>query len=92
MSNAPQIARLRDRAQHLRSVSNMIASSPAVSIYRLAGPETWVGPTAKACFDALVSLSGQLEVQRQVLCEIARSFDRQADDLQPRLPIRTTVS
>jgi hypothetical protein len=91
MSNAPQIAHLRDRARHLRTIANMIACSPAVSISRLAGPETWVGPTAQACFDELVALGGKLEAQRQLLCDTARSFDRQADDLQPR-PAVTTAS
>jgi hypothetical protein len=73
-------------------MANMIACSPAISIYRFAGPETWVGPTAQACFDALVALSGQLEAQRQSLCDMAHSFDRQADDLQPRPPVLMTVS
>ena len=92
MSNTPQIAHLRDRAQHLRTMATMIASTPAISIYRYAGPDTWVGPTAQACLDALVALSSQLEAHRQSLCDKASGLDREADDLQLRLPILTMVS
>lgn len=92
MSTATQIEQLRARAQHLRSVSSMIACSRAVTVYRLAGPDTWVGPTAQRCFDTLVGVSRQLAAHQQSLCETARSFDRRADELERRPPIAATVS
>ena len=92
MSTAPQIAQLRARAQHLRNVSNMLACSPALTVYRSAGPDTWVGPTAQRCFDALVGVSRQLDTHRQSMCETARNFDRRADELERHPPIVATVS
>ena len=51
-------------------------------MYSLAGPETWVGPTAQACFDALIAVRRQLETQQQSLGDTARRLDRQADELE----------
>ena len=92
MSTVIQIEQLRARARRLRALADLIASSPATSIYGLAGPQTWVGPTAQSCFDALLSMSRQLEANRQALCDSARSFDRHADELERNPPLLTMVS
>jgi alpha-beta hydrolase superfamily lysophospholipase len=92
MSTATQVEQLRARARHLRSVSSMIANSPAVAVYSLAGPDTWVGPTAQACYDALVAVRRQLQTQQQSLSDTARSFERRADKLEQHPLFRQTVS
>ena len=91
MSTATQIEQLRDRARHVRTVSSAIATSSALTVYRLAGPETWVGPTAQACLDALLTVRRQLQTQQQSLVDTARRLDRQADELE-QSRYRVTVS
>ena len=92
MSTATQIEQLRARARDLRSTANLIACSPAMSVYGLAGPETWVGPTAQSCFDALLRLSRELNANRQAMCDSARSFERRADELERHPPVLPRVS
>lgn len=82
MSTATQVEQLRARARHVRSVSSALSSSRALTVYSLAGPETWVGPTAQACFDALIAVRRQLQTQQQSLGDTARRLDRQADELE----------
>ena len=62
MSTATQAEQLRARARHVRNVSSTISSSRALTVYRLAGPETWVGPTAQACLDALLTVRPSISV------------------------------
>jgi hypothetical protein len=89
MSTATQAEQLRATARHLRSVSSAIAASRALTVYSLAGPDTWVGPTAQSCYDSLVAVRRQLQTQQQDLSDSARSYDRRADELEqhPRLPV-----
>ncbi len=91
MSTATQVTQLRARAAGLRSLASAISSSRALTVYRLAGPQTWVGPTAQACFDALVTLRRQLQTEQQSLRDNARRLDRQADVLE-QSRYRVTVS
>jgi len=91
MSTATQVEQLRARARHVRSLSSAISTSRALTVYQLAGPETWVGPTAQACFDALLTVRRQLQTQQQSLRDIARGLDRQADELE-QSRYRVTVS
>ena len=90
MSIAAHIQQLRDRARHLRSLSGLIATTRALTVYSLAGPDTWVGPTAQSCYDSLVVLRRQLQVHQQSLCDTATGFERRADELerQPHAPVR----
>ena len=91
MSTATQVEQLRARARQVRSLSSAISTSRALTVYRLAGPETWVGPTAQACFDDLLTVRRKLQGQLQSLGEIARGLDRQADELE-QSRYRVTVS
>jgi hypothetical protein len=91
MSTAKQAEQLRARARHLRSLSSAMSTNRALTVYSLAGPETWVGPTAQACFDALIGVRRELQTQQQSLGDTARRLDRQADELE-RSRFHTMVS
>jgi hypothetical protein len=92
MSIAAQVEHLRARARHLRALSATIATTGALTVYSLAGPDTWVGPTAQSCYDALVVLRRQLQTHQQSLCDTARGFERRADELERHPPSPMTVS
>lgn len=88
MSTPAQVEQLRARARHLRFVSSKISYSRALTVHSLAGPDTWVGPAPQSCYDALLALRRQLQSHQQSLNDIARNFERRADDLerQPTIP------
>ena len=92
MSIATQIEQLRARARHLRALSGSIATTRALTVYSLAGPDTWVGPTAQSCYDSLVVLRRRLQTHQQSLCDTARSFEQRADALERHPQILRTVS
>ena len=85
MSTTPHVEQLRASARHLRSLAGAIGASRALTVYRLAGNDTWVGPTQLACYEALVSLRRQLQSSQQALTDTAHRIDRRADAiaLQP---------
>ncbi len=85
MSTTPHVEQLRASARHLRSLAVAIGASRALTVYRLAGTDTWVGPTQLACYEALVSLRRQLQSSQQALTDAAHRIDRRADAiaLQP---------
>lgn len=87
MSTSPQVEQLRTRARQLRSLSGSIGNSRALTVYTLAGPDTWVGPTPRSCSDALVAVRRQLQANQQSLVDLARGLDRRADQLEQQLPI-----
>ncbi len=84
MSTAIHVAELRASAKNLRTMSGLIAASQALTVYTFAGPETWVGPTAQSCFDALVALRRQLQAELQSLGDTARMLERRAEELEQR--------
>jgi hypothetical protein len=86
MSNITQIELLRTTARHLRSMSNLIGASRALTVHSLAGPDTWVGPTPQACHDALLALRGRLQAHQQTLTDDARRLERRADVLEQQPP------
>ena len=92
MSTTAQVEQLRVRARSLRAMAATIATSRALTVYNLAGPETWVGPTAQSCLDALVAVRRQLQAQQQSLDVTARLLERRADELEQRrwLPVMAT--
>ena len=91
MSTALHVTELRASARNLRTISSLIAASRALTVYTLAGPETWVGPTAQSCFDALVGLRRQLQAELQSLGDTARLLEQRADELEQR-PVLVKVS
>ena len=91
MTTAIRVAELRTSAKNLRTTSSLIATSRALTVYTLAGPETWVGPTAQSCFDALIALRRQLQAQLNTLGDTARILDRRADELEQH-PVLLKVS
>ena len=91
MTTAIRVAELRTSAKNLRTMSSLIAASRALTVYTLAGPETWVGPTAQSCFDALIALRRQLQAELSALGDTARILDRRADELEQH-PVLLKVS
>ena len=89
---ALQIEQLRNSARYSRNMSKSIGACRALSLYGLAGTETWVGPTAQSCFDALVRLRRELQGEEQSLADKARAYDRRADELERQLPMLRHVS
>lgn len=92
MSTATQVEHLRNRARGLRSATDAIGASRALTVYSLAGPGTWVGPTAQACQDALLALRRQLQANQQSLADAARLLERRADALEQQPPVTGLVS
>ena len=86
-----QVEHLRARARALRSTAGLVVASGAIDLYRLAGPETWVGPTPEACVDALLTARRRLGTAHDLLTDHARILDRRADGLELR-PTTLTVT
>ncbi|MEO8266923.1 MAG: hypothetical protein ABI706_15580 [Ilumatobacteraceae bacterium] len=85
MTTTPHVEQMRASARRLRSVASAIGASRALTVYRLASTDTWVGPTQLACYESLVFLRRQLQTTQQSLTDTAHRIDRQADAiaLQP---------
>ena len=81
-SAATQIEQLRATARHLYSVASLIGGSRALTVYTLAGPDTWVGPTGQACSEALLAIRRQLIANQQTMNDTARRLERRADVLE----------
>jgi uncharacterized protein YukE len=92
MSTTVQVEKLRATATRLRSVSARISASRALTVHSLAGPETWVGPTAQSCYDAFLSVRRQLQAGQQTLTDTARRLDRQADAIEQQQTILKLMS
>ena len=80
-STATQIEQLRTTARHLYSVASLIGRSRAITVYTLAGPDTWVGPTGQACSEALLAVRQRLVANQQTINDTARRLERRADVL-----------
>jgi hypothetical protein len=92
MSTSIQVEQLRARASQLRILGRMIGTSRALTVYSLAGPDTWVGPTPQACEEALQALRRQLQANQQSLNDAARGLERRADQLEQQPPIAKLAS
>jgi hypothetical protein len=92
MSTSITVEQLRARARHLRLVSAAIGSSRALTVYRLADTDTWVGPTPQACRDALIALRRQLQTHQQSVSDAARRLEREADRLEQHPGITAMAS
>ena len=92
MSTTVQVEKLRATAGRLRSVSTQIGTCRALTVYNLAGPETWIGPTAQSCYDALLAVRRQLQADQQTLLDSARRLERQADAIEQQPPILKMLS
>jgi len=91
MSTTVQIQQLRNTAHHLRLLSRAINRSRALTVHALAGPDTWIGPTAQSCYDQLLTVRRQLLNGQQTLIDTAGQIERRADELEQR-PALVTVS
>ncbi|MDO8391719.1 MAG: hypothetical protein Q7V57_14665 [Actinomycetota bacterium] len=64
-SQAAELRRLATRLQHLR----------LLTVHRLAGGDTWVGPPAQACHDALRRHAMLVVNQAEHLLAVARRLE-----------------
>jgi hypothetical protein len=92
MSTMVQIQQLRNSAHLLRSLSRSIGTSRALSLHALAGPDTWIGPTAQSCYEQLLAMRRQLTTNQLSLADTAGRLDRRADELEQLPPVLKMVS
>ncbi len=75
-------AELRARARSLRDLRRRVEASPALDLHRRAGPDTWRGPSSRACADDLAVLRARLLAAADHLAAEARRLDRLASELE----------
>ncbi|MEP7201349.1 MAG: hypothetical protein ABI894_02010 [Ilumatobacteraceae bacterium] len=83
--SAPPVEQMRATAGRLRALAATIGTSRALTVYRRAGTDTWIGPTPQRCDDALLAVRRQLQSAQQATTDTARRLERQADTLQHQL-------
>ena len=54
-ASTPSAAELQQRALNLRRLAHRIEQLDATVLYRRAGADTWIGPTAQRCVDELMT-------------------------------------
>lgn len=81
MSTTDAAARLRQRATDLRRFAAGIETADALELSRLAGVDTWIGPTPDACRADLATIRSDLLAAASDLRATARRFDQQAAEL-----------
>ena len=54
-ASTPSAAELQQRALNLRHLAQRIEQLDATVLYRRAGTDTWIGPTAQRCVDELMT-------------------------------------
>jgi len=91
MSTTVEIQQLRNSAHLLRSLSKSIGRSRALTVHSLAGPDTWIGPTAQSCYEQLLAMRRQLATNQLSLVDTAGRLDRRGDELE-QLPVLKGVS
>jgi hypothetical protein len=91
MSTSPQAEQLRVTAMRMRALAASIGTSRALTVYRCAGPDTWLGPTPQRCDDALLTVRRQLQSAQQWSSDVARHLEREADAVQRQLAISELV-
>jgi hypothetical protein len=67
-------------------VAGLIGGSRALTVYKLASSDTWVGPTPHACEDAMLTLRRQLQAGQLALTDAARGLERRADVIERQPP------
>jgi len=92
MSTTVQIQQLRNSAHLLRSLSMSIGRSRAITVHALAGPDTWIGPTAQACHEQLLAVRRQLLTNQETLIDTANRIERRANELEALPPVLKMVS
>lgn len=75
-------ARLRLRAAGLRALARRLTSLRVLDLHRLAGVDTWVGPSPEHCADAMRLRRTQLLDAADELVADARRLERRAAELE----------
>ncbi|HZX55216.1 MAG TPA: hypothetical protein VFE86_11075 [Ilumatobacteraceae bacterium] len=92
MSTTVQIQQLRNSAHLLRSLSTSIGRSRAITVHALAGPDTWIGPTAQSCYDELLAVRRLLLTNQESLVDTANRIERRANELEQLPSVLKLVS
>lgn len=71
---------LRVRATALRSLASRLGRLRALEVVRLAGPDTWVGPSPEACRVELLAVRRSLQRAGDDLRATAHWLERRADE------------
>jgi hypothetical protein len=81
MASTPTAAHLRYLAASLRRLSSLMSEVPVGGARSLAMADTWLGPAAGACHDALAHHERMITWHVDQLTGSARRLDREADQL-----------
>ena len=71
-------AELQQRALYLRRLAHRIEQLDATVLYRRAGADTWIGPTAQRCLDELLNARSLLLQAADASRTTARQLELQA--------------
>ena len=87
MNAAAEAIALHRRAHHLRSVAEAIEHTPAMTLDRDAGVDTWRGPGPDLCRILLTANLHQLHGAVDQLRHLAHGLDRAAADLEAEVAL-----
>jgi hypothetical protein len=73
--------RLRARALVLRTFARRVQQLEALTLYRRAGTDTWLGPSPQVCDEALQQARKGVLAEVDQLIVTAQRFERQATEL-----------
>lgn len=77
-TSALSAAELQQRALNMRRLAHRIEQLDATVLYRRAGTETWIGPTAQRCIDELMAARTLLLQAADVSRVTARQLELRA--------------
>lgn len=70
---------LRERAFDLRRTASALGRTTAISLYQRSDIDTWIGPTARACYDDLRNMRTSLLQATDDLRAVAIRLELRAD-------------
>lgn len=70
---------LRERAFDLRRTASALGRTTAISLYQRSDVDTWIGPTARACYDDLSKVRTSLLDATDKLRAVAIRLELRAD-------------
>ena len=80
-ATSPAAEQLRGRARALRVLAQAIDDCGAITLYRRAGIDTWIGPTPQRCLDDLMLARKQLQRSADDLRDAAHRLDARAGQM-----------
>jgi hypothetical protein len=90
-TQSPAGNQLRQRAHDLRRAATHLGGCAANSLYRFSRDDTWIGPTARSCYDELVTMNTSLVNASDALRTAALRLEARADQADHEM-VRTLVT